>query len=198
MAQGPSIELPTQGYVVIEQEVHLKGNHPDRIVLPWWFRVGCFCYSCVGFLMFYRLAAVTCDCALYPWQVEAALLVLQGCLSYMHDAHFQGTSRFFKHADRTCATFLAMCQPGKFCFCSMDVVQAAILVVAWSMGLACYAMGRRAHNQGKARHYHAWHSLWHLLLPLGGGLWIEYTATELVSKGLASCFDAAAAAEVLM
>mmetsp|Transcript_62566 Transcript_62566/g.116355 ORF Transcript_62566/g.116355 Transcript_62566/m.116355 type:complete len:195 (-) Transcript_62566:287-871(-) len=194
MAQGPSVELPPQ--VVEEAGTKTKG-HAEQY-LPWWFRAGCFCYSLVGFLMMYRLAEVRCDCALYPWKVESFLLVLQGCLSYMHDAHFQGSSAFFKYADRTCATFLACCQPGKFCFCSMDAVQTSILLLAWGTGLACYGMGRRAHGLGRAKHYHAWHSLWHLMLPLGGALWMEYTTLELVSNGLASCSDAASAGEILL
>eukprot|EP00971_Amphidinium_carterae_P194864 3866658-Amphidinium_carterae.1 len=103
MAQGPSVELPPQ----VVQEAGTKTKDHTEQYLPWWFRAGCFCYSIVGCLMIYRLAAVSCDCALYPWKVESLLLVLQGFLSYMHDAHFQGSSVFFKYADRTCATFLA-------------------------------------------------------------------------------------------
>eukprot|EP00971_Amphidinium_carterae_P103058 2040000-Amphidinium_carterae.1 len=80
----------------------------------------------------------------------------------------------------------------------MDAVQTSILLLAWGTGLACYAMGQQAHRSGRARHYHAWHSLWHLMLPLGGAVWMEYTALELVSNGLASCLDAASAVEIVL
>lgn len=54
-----------------------------------------------------------CHCSAYPWRVEASLLLVQGLLSFMHDAYFAGRSPVAKFADRTCATFLTMCQPVK-------------------------------------------------------------------------------------
>ncbi|CAE7794113.1 DNAH1, partial [Symbiodinium necroappetens] len=77
--------------------------------LAWWFRACCFCYSAVGIDMAWRLGYVACHCATYPWQLEACLLLLQGCLSFMHDAYFAGRSPAAKFADRCCATFLTMC-----------------------------------------------------------------------------------------
>merc|ERR1711879_462654 len=75
-------------------------------MLTWWFRACCFCYSVVGIEMAFRIGEVTCNCPAYPWHVEASLLMLQGLLSFLHDAHFAGRSSTAKYADRSCACFL--------------------------------------------------------------------------------------------
>eukprot|EP00931_Biecheleriopsis_adriatica_P096727 TRINITY_DN70412_c0_g1_i1.p1 TRINITY_DN70412_c0_g1~~TRINITY_DN70412_c0_g1_i1.p1 ORF type:complete len:271 (+),score=44.95 TRINITY_DN70412_c0_g1_i1:74-814(+) len=148
--------------------------------LCWWFRACCFCYSAVGLDMAWRLGYVTCHCAAYPWQLEACLLLLQGCLSFMHDAYFVGRSPAAKIADRSCASFLTLCQPLKLAFCSMDAVQLSLLVCSWSLGLLCFKAGARAFAAGNGRRYQVFHTLWHILLPLGGYLWIEYTRLSVL------------------
>lgn len=145
--------------------------------LTWWFRACCFCYSLVGLDMAWRLPAVTCYCPAYPWHVEAFLLMLQGCLSFMHDAYFAGRSPVAKAADRCCATFLTLCQPIKLAFCQMDGVQLALLMCFWTLGLLCFTAGGRAFAAGDGRRYQVFHTLWHIALPLGGFLWIEYSRT---------------------
>lgn len=151
------------------------GDKERRQPLAWWFRLCCFCYSAVGFEMAWRLQAMSCHCPAYPWHVEAYLLLLQGLLSFLHDAYFAGRSPAAKAADRSCATFLTLCQPLKFSFCHMDVMQLCLLVAFWILGLICYLAGGRAFAAGKWQKYQVFHSLWHIMLPLGGFLWIEYT-----------------------
>ncbi|CAJ1350985.1 unnamed protein product [Effrenium voratum] len=148
--------------------------------LAWWFRACCFCYSAVGADMAWRIGYVTCHCAAYPWQLEASLLLLQGCLSFMHDAYFAGRSPAAKMADRCCASFLTLCQPLKLAFCSMDAVQLCVLCCSWTLGLLCFKAGARAFAAGNGRRYQIFHTLWHILLPLGGYLWIEYTRLSVL------------------
>mmetsp|Transcript_54366 Transcript_54366/g.117675 ORF Transcript_54366/g.117675 Transcript_54366/m.117675 type:complete len:194 (+) Transcript_54366:35-616(+) len=170
----------------------------ERPALAWWFRAGCFCYSAAGLSMQWRLWALQCDCPSYPWPLEATLLLLQGILSYLHDAHFEGRSLPAKIADRSCATFLTLCQPVKFAFCPMDHMQMTILAVAWCMGLAFFLMASRAFAAGDFRRYQIFHSFWHITLPLGGILWIEYTQKALphvaASLGLDARLSCAGAA----
>merc|ERR1712100_841170 len=109
---------------------------------------------------------------------------MQGLLSYLHDAHFQGRNRYAQIADRSSATFLSFCQPIKFAFCKMDPTQVALLVVFLVLGLLCFRAGTRAVAAGDAYRYQVFHSLWHLLLPLGGVLWIEYTQALVLSRQL--------------
>mmetsp|Transcript_51023 Transcript_51023/g.95524 ORF Transcript_51023/g.95524 Transcript_51023/m.95524 type:complete len:242 (+) Transcript_51023:37-762(+) len=148
--------------------------------LAWWFRACCFCYSAVGIDMALRLGYVSCHCAAYPWQLEACLLLLQGCLSFMHDAYFAGRSPAAELADRSCASFLTLCQPLKLACCSMDAVQLTLLCCSWSLGLLCWKAGARAFAAGNGRRYQFFHTLWHVLLPLGGCLWIEYTRLSVL------------------
>lgn len=148
--------------------------------LTWWFRACCFCFSAVGIDMAWRLGYVACHCALYPWQLEACLLLLQGCLSFMHDAYFAGRSPAAKMADRCCASFLTLCQPLKLAFCSMDAVQLCLLCCSWTLGLLCFKAGAKAFAAGTGRRYQLFHTLWHILLPLGGYLWIEYTRFSIL------------------
>merc|ERR1719272_826290 len=121
------------------------------------------------------MAVLSCSCAAYPWCVEAILLAVQGVLSYLHDAHFQGRSRTAQILDRSCACFLTCCQPLKFAFCKMDRVQVSLLLVFFVLGLICFRLGCRAAAAGEHYRYQVFHSLWHLFLPMGGALWIEYT-----------------------
>lgn len=158
------------------------GRGPRDRSLAWWFRAGCFCFTAVGMDMAWHLDVVKCNCSSYPWRIEAVLLVLQGFLSYLHDAHFQGRSRVAQISDRTCATFLASCQPLKFAFCTMDFTQASLLIVFFTLGLLCFRIGCRANVAGDSSRYQVFHSLWHLLLPLGGILWIEYTQTLVLAR----------------
>jgi len=148
--------------------------------LAWWFGVCCFCYSAVGLDMAYRLPAVECSCPAYPWEAEAFLLLMQGLLSFLHDAHFAGRSRAAKAADRSCATFLTLCQPLKFSFCRMDSVQLALLLAFWALGLLCFRAGGQAFAAKRWRRYQVFHTLWHIALPMGGFLWIEYTRGALL------------------
>mmetsp|Transcript_50460 Transcript_50460/g.83870 ORF Transcript_50460/g.83870 Transcript_50460/m.83870 type:complete len:208 (-) Transcript_50460:91-714(-) len=153
------------------------GKNPRVILkLAWWFQACCFCYSAVGVDMAWKLDVLTCHCATYPWRVESILLFLQGFLSFMHDAHFQGRSPMAQWADRSCASFLTLCQPLKFAFCRMDEEQVGILLTFFLLGLAAFKAGGRATALGHGMRYQLFHSLWHILLPLGGFLWIEYTA----------------------
>jgi len=100
----------------------------------------------------------------------------------MHDAYFAGRSPVAKFADRTCATFLTMCQPVKFAFCSMNTVQLSILLAFWLIGLACFLAASKSFAAGKALQYQVFHTLWHIALPMGGFLWIEYTAALVCSE----------------
>jgi len=150
--------------------------------LTWWFRACCFCYSAVGMDMAWRLGYVNCHCASYPWRVEASLLLLQGCLSFMHDAYFAGRSPLAKAADRCCASFLTLCQPLKLTFCSMDAVQLCLLSCSWTLGLLCFKLGGRHFAAGNARYYQIYHTLWHIMLPLGGLVWIEYTRLSVLLR----------------
>merc|ERR1712086_480935 len=113
--------LETTGPGDLEEQLPHEKAHPSA--LPWWFRAGCFCFTAVGADMAWHLDTVTCSCAAYPWRLEAWLLIIQGLLSYLHDAHFQGRSWWARIADRSCATFLTFCQPLKFAFCRMDSTQ---------------------------------------------------------------------------
>jgi len=162
------------------QKAPLDPETKDRdAALPWWFRVLCFTYSAVGLNMVLRVQAMSCNCPQYPWRVEAALLLLQGLLSFLHDGYFAGSSPAAKLADRTSATFLTCCQPLKFTFCRMDAVQLGLLFVSWSLGLLFFRAAGRAYASGDPRRYQLLHSLWHVALPLGGFLWIEYTRGAL-------------------
>ncbi|CAE7440118.1 DNAH6 [Symbiodinium sp. CCMP2592] len=163
-----------------EAEARCPAEKDRGPALAWWFRACCFCYSAVGIDMAWRLGYVACHCAAYPWQLEACLLLLQGCLSFMHDAYFAGRSPAAKFADRCCATFLTMCQPLKLAFCSMDAVQLSLLCCSWTLGLLCFKAGARAFVAGNGRRYQFFHTLWHILLPLGGYLWIEYTRLSVL------------------
>eukprot|EP00933_Yihiella_yeosuensis_P041187 TRINITY_DN35608_c0_g1_i2.p1 TRINITY_DN35608_c0_g1~~TRINITY_DN35608_c0_g1_i2.p1 ORF type:complete len:139 (+),score=17.62 TRINITY_DN35608_c0_g1_i2:358-774(+) len=87
-------------------------------------------------------------------------------------------------ADRCCASFLTMCQPLKFAFCSMDSVQLSLLMFFWLLGMFCFQKGMRAFKAGDSRQYQICHTLWHVFLPLGGYLWIEYTRYYLLSSRL--------------
>lgn len=167
-------------------------KHHDQ-VLPWWFKAGCFCYSIVGMFMLARLRSLECGCSTYRWHGEAVLLLLQGFLSYLHDAHFQGRSYPAKVSDKSCATFLTLCQPLKLAACHMDRIQVAILLLGWISGIVCFRLGLRAYAAGNADRFHVFHTLWHIFLPLAGLLWIEYT-TSLVS--FSTVTDAAADDEV--
>mmetsp|Transcript_98020 Transcript_98020/g.227314 ORF Transcript_98020/g.227314 Transcript_98020/m.227314 type:complete len:186 (-) Transcript_98020:28-585(-) len=171
------LELQSQGDE-LDPEAGFEEKAADkarRQPLAWWFRVCCFCYTAVGLEMAWRLRAVVGHCPSYPWPVEAWLLLLQGFLSFMHDAYFAGRSPKAKAADRCCATFLTLCQPLKFSFCHMDAAQLGLLVASWSLGLLCYLAGGHAFAAGKWRKYQVLHTMWHIALPLGGVLWIEYT-----------------------
>ena len=55
--------------------------------------------------------------------------------------------------------------------------QVVILLLAWSSGLLSFKLGQHAHAAGNSHRYHLFHTLWHIALPLGGLLWIEYTRT---------------------
>jgi hypothetical protein len=158
------------------QQAPLDTESKDHgTALPWWFRALCFAYSVVGLNMVLRVQAMSCSCPQYPWRVEAVLLLLQGLLSFLHDGYFEGSSLAAKIADRTSATFLTCCQPLKFTFCRMDEMQLGLLFVSWSLGLMFFRAASRAYASGDPRSYHLLHSLWHVALPLGGFLWIEYT-----------------------
>lgn len=152
-------------------------NHSMQ--LAWWFHLCCFNYSFVGLEMAFRLENVGCAYPTYPWRVEAFLLLMQGFLSYTHDAHFAGRNKFAKWADRCCATFLTCCQPLKFAFCKMDLIQLVLLIAFWALGLYCFALGGKATKVGNRFRYQVFHTLWHIALPLGGYLWIEYTCYML-------------------
>ncbi|CAE8581174.1 unnamed protein product, partial [Polarella glacialis] len=171
-----------------EEDPQLSGGEKSSAekdrgpVLTWWFRACCFCYTAVGYDMALRLTAVTCHCPAYPWPLEAYLLLLQGFLSFMHDAYFAGRSPAAKLADRCCASFLTMCQPLKFAFCSMDAVQLALLLVFWTLGILCFQAGGRAFAAGQGRRYQVFHTLWHIFLPLGGFMWIEYTRYSVLQS----------------
>merc|ERR1740123_288673 len=121
------------------------------------------------------MSVLTCAFPLYPWVIEASLLCMQGFLSYMHDAHFQGRSPAAGMADRTCATFLTLCQPLKLAFCRMDASQLGLLLFFWKLGLFFYFLGGKAKLARKYLRYQFLHTMWHVALPLGGYLWIEYT-----------------------
>jgi len=101
--------------------------------------------------------------------------VLQGMLSFLHDAYFAGSSTTAGSADRFCATLLTLCQPLKLSFCTMDVMQLRLLVAFWTIGLMCFFAAKRAFGKGNILSYQVFHSMWHVALPLGGCMWIEYT-----------------------
>mmetsp|Transcript_139682 Transcript_139682/g.348316 ORF Transcript_139682/g.348316 Transcript_139682/m.348316 type:complete len:216 (+) Transcript_139682:108-755(+) len=161
----------------VEASVPIEKTHGSS--LTWWFRACCFCYSLVGIEMAWRLQAVECNCPSYMWRVEACLLLMQGCLSFLHDAYFAGRSPAAKAADRSCATFLTFCQPVKLAFCHMDFAQWGLLACSWTLGLLCFCAGARAFAAGKGLRYQVFHTLWHITLPLGGYLWIEYTRASV-------------------
>lgn len=157
------------------EELRPAAEKTHERAIAWWFKACCFCYTGVGVHMAFSLGMLSCQCASYPWHVEALLLMAQGALSFLHDAYFVGLNPQAKIADRSCASFLTICQPLKFAFCSMDWLQLLVLVVFWSLGLGCFLFAKRAYERGQWQTYQVWHSLWHVALPLGGSLWIEYT-----------------------
>lgn len=57
----------------------------------------------------------------------------------------------------------------------MDGLQLLVLAAFWSLGLGCFLVAKREHDRGRWLNYQVWHSLWHIALPLGGCIWIEYT-----------------------
>lgn len=164
---------PTTAGDIEEHRPATEKTHERAIA--WWFKACCFCYTAVGVHMALSLGMLACHCASYPWHLEALLLVSQGALSFLHDAYFVGLSPQAKVADRSCASFLTICQPLKFAFCSMDWLQLLVLLAFWSLGLGCFLIAKREHEGGRWRSYQVWHSLWHIALPLGGCIWIEYT-----------------------
>jgi len=147
--------------------------------LTWWFKLACFNYTLVGLEMARNFGSVECDCASYPWRIEASLLLLQGVLSFLHDGYFVGRSLWAGVADRNCARFLTLCQPIKFAFCRFDVVQVAILLTFLTFGLCSLKTGERALAGGDVRTFQVFHTLWHIFPPLGGALFIEYTRLVL-------------------
>eukprot|EP00927_Polykrikos_kofoidii_P030530 TRINITY_DN26251_c0_g1_i1.p1 TRINITY_DN26251_c0_g1~~TRINITY_DN26251_c0_g1_i1.p1 ORF type:complete len:316 (-),score=17.80 TRINITY_DN26251_c0_g1_i1:50-937(-) len=160
---------------------------PAPLFAPtWWFRAGCFLYSAVGVTMACHLAVLTCLYPDYFWNVETSLLLLQGLLSYLHDSHFQGRSFLAKTADRTCASFLTMCQPLKFAFCPMDVVQVGLLSFWLLVGLMCLKLGFIYTSKGDFARMQVAHTMWHVALPLGGFLWIEYTSGSVATATVSS------------
>mmetsp|Transcript_109216 Transcript_109216/g.308962 ORF Transcript_109216/g.308962 Transcript_109216/m.308962 type:complete len:202 (-) Transcript_109216:428-1033(-) len=146
---------------------------------PWWFQAGCFTYSLVGFHVALCVNEIACGVPGYPWRVEASLLLVQGCLSFLHDSHFEGRSPLAMALDRSCATLLTCCQPLKFLVYSMDAVQAGLLAGFLALGLLGYFAGKWAHAAARVESYQAFHTLWHVALPLGGYLWVEYTTGHL-------------------
>eukprot|EP00929_Paragymnodinium_shiwhaense_P119577 TRINITY_DN91481_c0_g1_i1.p1 TRINITY_DN91481_c0_g1~~TRINITY_DN91481_c0_g1_i1.p1 ORF type:complete len:313 (+),score=46.38 TRINITY_DN91481_c0_g1_i1:72-1010(+) len=176
-------ESPSRGAFDVEAPMVAKPtSEPAPLVaLTWWFRLCCFNYSLVGLEMLGNEAQISCVFPGYAWHVESKLLLLQGLLSYLHDSHFQGRSPYAKAADRTCATSLTLCQPLKMAFCAMDGWQILILLWSYSLGLFCLSRSYKTAAAGRMFAYQVWHTLWHILLPLGGFLWIEYT------RRLATC-----------
>jgi len=56
-----------------------------------------------------------------------------------------------------------------------DVMQLWLLVAFWTIGLMCFFAAKRAFGKRKIQSYQVFHSMWHVALPLGGCMWIEYT-----------------------
>merc|ERR1712228_1014769 len=77
-----------------------------------------------------------------------------------------------------------------------------LLLGFWTLGLCFFRAAARAFASGNPRSYHMLHTLWHIALPLGGFLWIEYTRGalswpwpaefELVGSATFGCNEAAA------
>mmetsp|Transcript_91687 Transcript_91687/g.259553 ORF Transcript_91687/g.259553 Transcript_91687/m.259553 type:complete len:206 (+) Transcript_91687:170-787(+) len=171
-----------------------KYHRPPPLPAPWWFQACCFTYTLIGFHLALHIGAMRCSVPAYPWRVEASLLVVQGGLAFLSDAHFEGRSRLAFVLDKSCATFLTCCQPLKFLFYSMDSVQIGLLLASLCLGLACYSLGKLSYAAAHMLRYQVFHTLWHVALPLGGYLWVEYTIGELPWLRASRCAELQAAA----
>lgn len=147
--------------------------------LTWWYWMSCFTYFAVGLVLWARLPLIQEACPNHFWRIEAALLLSQSLLAYVNDVHFFGLNKSAQMADIMSASFLALCQPWKLRMCSMDSVQATILLTAFIIGLFFFCRGKQAFSRGDLRSFLVMHSLWHVAFPLGGALWIEYTAFKI-------------------
>jgi hypothetical protein len=180
------VELGTsilnEGIACVRDPVKQATETALHASLAWWFRALCFCYSAVGIDMLWRMRTVSYHCPSYHWPVEAWLLLLQGVLSFLHDAHFAGRSATARRANWCCATLLMLCQPLNFSFCTMGVMQLWLLVAFWAIGIMCFFAGKRAFRKGDIQHYQVLHSMWHVALPLGGCMWVEYTHLVLAGS----------------
>lgn len=147
--------------------------------LTWWYWMSCFTYFAVGLLLWARLAIIQESCPDHAWRMEAVLLLNQSLLAYLNDVHFFGLNDKARVADVASASFLALCQPWKLTRCSMDSMQLIILLFSFVFGLLFFCRGKQAFVRGDLRSFLIMHSLWHVAFPLGGAIWIEYTAFKM-------------------
>jgi len=105
---------------------------------------------------------------------EAPLLLIQAMLSYLSDTVFAGESSVFHLLDRICATALTSWFLSKAFYLEFDTVEIMICSSAFSMAFVCFYLCRLTLQKEKFKGFVVCKILWHLLLPLGGSVWLAY------------------------
>jgi hypothetical protein len=139
---------------------------------------------------------------------EAILLIFQSIASYGCDVYSFGRASIWKPIDRVFASSFVLWECFKLCWLHMSVAEWITWAVSLSLSLYCFATSmhqlkidknhsdddslKGGKRNGKKRssssvelrrsRYLWWHTMWHISLPFGAGVWMMVRANRLYNR----------------
>lgn len=151
--------------------------------LFWTYFFSSFIYSLIGaaMLLSFELPAVFRDSAPLPYEAYAALLVVQGLLSFAADVWARALRGFPRHgwylADRVLATTMTVYTFALglvFWGAHSSPTQRAIAAASLG-GLVPIVLSQHSLRRGRFRTFMAWHVAWHVSIPSVAAVWLGHT-----------------------
>lgn len=106
-----------------------------------------------------------------PPIVDGSILIIQGIVSYGCDVYTFGFSSIFKIFDRCSALIQGLWWTLKLTYVPMTWFEYIIFIGSGIIGVVCKFRGEIAMRKLQWIPFLVWHSLWHLIVPLGLFVW---------------------------
>jgi len=151
--------------------------------LFWTYFFSSFTYSLIGasMLLLFELPTVFRDSAPLPYEAYAALLLVQGLLSFAADVWARALRGFPRHAwylaDRVLASLMTVYTFALglvFWGAHSSPTQRAIAAASLG-GLVPILLSQHSLRRGRFRTFMAWHVAWHVSIPSVAAVWLGHT-----------------------
>jgi len=174
MASSPQQEK-VPWFVRLRPKTSVPAEWREEVLKFPYYAPSCFTYCCLGAVVWiYRHDLPLKLPSLVPWRYMALLLLAQGPASYLADVYSLARDSWLHASDSVLAALLVAFFAEVMAF-GLDhgtlrgLVQEVVSLGTFVMGLSAFRMSQKART-GKQRSpslFALWHSVWHLIFPMG-------------------------------